>query len=61
MDRAQELYSSMLLRGYHDHFHYADIDRFSIKDALYMAGCILFFLVLRYADIAQLVGGLFVR
>ena len=25
MDRAQELYGSMLLRGYHGHFHYADI------------------------------------
>ena len=61
MDRAQELYSSMLLRGYHEHFHYADIDRFSIKDALYMVVCIMFFLALRYADIAQLIGGLFVR
>ena len=61
MDRAQELYSSMLLRGYHEHFHYADIDRFRLGDALYMTGCILFFLMLRYADIAQLVGGLFVR
>ena len=61
MDRAQELYSSMMLRGYHDHFHYADIDRFRMRDALFMAGCILFFLILRYADISQLIGGLFVR
>ena len=61
MDRAQELYSSMMLRGYHDHFHYADIDRFRMRDALFMAVCILFFLMLRYADISQLIGGLFVR
>ena len=61
MDRAQELYASMMLRGYHDHFHYADIKPFGAKDALFMAGSILFFLVLRYADIAQFIGGLFVR
>ena len=61
MDRAQELFSSMMLRGYHEHFHYADIDRFKARDALFMAGCILFFLLLRYGNIAQLIGGLVVR
>ncbi|MBQ1407612.1 MAG: hypothetical protein IIY88_05715 [Eubacterium sp.] len=61
MDRAQELYSSMLLRGYHEHFHYADIDRFKTRDALFMICGILFFLLLRYGNIAQLVGGLVVR
>ena len=61
MDRAQELYSSMILRGYHEHFHYADIDRFKARDALFMAGCILFFLLLRQGNIAQLVGRLVVR
>jgi len=61
MDRAQELYSSMLLRGYHDHFHYADIDRFRMRDALYMAACLLFFILLRYAGVAQLLGGMIVR
>ena len=61
MDRAQELFSSMMLRGYHEHFHYADIDRFKMRDALFMAGCILFFLILRYGSIAQLIGGLIVR
>ena len=61
MDRAQELYSSMLLRGYHQHFHYADIKPFRTRDALYLAGCILFFLLLRYVRVAQLLGGAFVR
>lgn len=61
MDRAQELYASMLLRGYHDHFHYADIERFKLRDALFMAGCILFFIILRYGNIAQLLGGLVIR
>ena len=61
MDRAQELFSSMMLRGYHEHFHYADIDRFKARDALFMVICILFFLLLRYGNIAQLIGGLVVR
>lgn len=61
MDRAQELYSSMILRGYHEHFHYADIDRFRGRDALYMLVSVLLFVLLRYGNISQLVGGLVVR
>ncbi len=61
MDRAQELYSSMLLRGYHQHFHYADIKPFRQRDALYSIGCGLAFLLLRYFRIAQLLGGMIVR
>ena len=61
MDRAQELYSSMILRGYHEHFHYADIDRFRGRDAVYMLVSILLFVMLRYGNISQLVGGLVVR
>jgi len=61
MDRAQELYASMLLRGYHQHFHYADIRPFRLRDALYMLGCILVFLLLRTVQVAQLLGGTLVR
>ena len=61
MDRAQELYSSMLLRGYHQHFHYADIKAFRTRDALYMIGCALAFVLLRTVNVAQLLGGMIVR
>ena len=61
MDRAQELFASMLLRGYHDHFHYADIDRFRLRDAGFMVLCIMFFVLLRYGNIAALLGGLVMR
>ena len=61
MDRAQELYSSMLLRGYHEHFHYAGIPRFSPRDGLYTLGCTAVFLLLRFVPLAQAVGSLFVR
>jgi cobalt/nickel transport system permease protein len=61
MDRAQELYSSMLLRGYHQEFHYADIRAFRTRDAVYLLGCVLIFWVLRTLKIAQLLGGMIVR
>ena len=61
MDRAQELYSSMLLRGYHEHFHYAPMKPFDGKDAAYMAGCTALFLLLRFVNVTQLLGSLFVR
>ncbi len=61
MDRAQELYSSMLLRGYHEHFHYADMKKFRSVDLAYMLGCVLIFLLLRFGNLTQLLGGLVVR
>lgn len=61
MDRAQELYSSMLLRGYHQHFHYAPTKPFRAKDAAYMILSIGLFFLFRYCDVAELIGGIFVR
>ncbi len=61
MDRAQELYSSMLLRGYRQQFHYADIKPFRPRDAVYLIGSIAFFLLLRHFRVAQLLGGMIVR
>ena len=61
MDRAQELYNSMLLRGYHDHFHYVEMKPFRMKDALYTLGWTCVFLLVRYVDVAQWMGSHFVR
>ena len=61
MDRAQELYSSMLLRGYHQHFHYADIKPFRKRDAVTIALCIGCFLLLRSVRIAEVLGRIVVR
>ena len=60
MDRAQELYGSMLLRGYHDHFHYAPKKPFGKRDALYLLCCLAVFVLLRFVDVAQALGHLFV-
>lgn len=61
MDRAQELYSSMLLRGFHQHFHYAPSRPFKGKDALYLILSIVFFVAVRYVDISQLIGQMLMR
>ncbi len=61
MDRAQELYSSMQLRGYHEHFHYAQTPPCTGKDAVYALGCAAGFLLLRTVNAAELLGGLLVR
>ncbi len=61
MDRAEELYNSMLLRGYHQHFHYAPVKACRAGDLLYALGCIAAFLALRFVNLAELLGGLLVR
>ena len=61
MDRAEELYNSMLLRGYHQHFHYAPVKQCQAGDRLFALGCMALFLALRFVNLAELVGGLLVR
>ena len=61
MDRAQELYNSMQLRGYHGHFHYAPHKPFGARDAVYTLGSIGLFVLLRFVDASQLLGSFVVR
>ncbi len=61
MDRAQELYASMLLRGYRQEFYYAEERAFRLRDALYVLACGAGFFLLRTVRIAELLGGAIVR
>ena len=61
MDRAQELYSSMLLRGYHEHFHYAPVGAFTMQDGAYLLVCVTALVLLRFAPVAQWIGSLMMR
>lgn len=56
MDRAEELYSSMLLRGYRGEFYYTEERAWSAKDAVYAAGWILFFIAARGVNLTRLIG-----
>lgn len=60
MDRAEELYGSMVLRGFNGNFFYADISPFRLKDLIYAAGCAAAFLCARTFDVPGLLGSFFV-
>jgi cobalt/nickel transport system permease protein len=61
MDRAQELYASMLLRGYHQHFHYAPVKPFRSRDAAYMSLSIAFFAAVKFWNVSEIIGMFIVR
>lgn len=61
MDRAQELYSGMLLRGYNQEFHYAPAKPFRTDDAAYLLACTAFCIFLRFVNITQLLGNMIIR
>jgi cobalt/nickel transport system permease protein len=61
MDRSQELYSGMQLRGFHGEFFYADAAPFRAADGAWLLGWTAVFLVFRCVPVAQLLGSLVVR
>ena len=56
MDRAQELYNSMVLRGFKGEFYYSDGLACSPGSVLATGVCIVCFLFARFMNIAQLIG-----
>ena len=60
MDRAQELYDSMLLRGFQGEFFYADVPPCKAGGIVYTLVCVLAFAVARLVPVTSLLGNLFV-
>ena len=60
MDRAEELYNSMLLRGFDGNFFYAEPPRVRLSGILFAALCCAAFLCGRLVDLPALLGSLFV-
>lgn len=60
MDRAQELYHSMLLRGFHGEFYYVGAPKGTAGGVICAFVCVGFFAAVRFAPLADLLGGLFV-
>lgn len=58
MDRAEELYSSMLLRGFCGEFRYADVKPAKAKDYVFTFAALGAFVLCRYFDIAEIFGGM---
>ena len=61
MDRAHELYESMLLRGFNGSFTYADSQKAMSRDYIFTAAALSFFILCRYVNIAELIGSIAVR
>lgn len=58
MDRAEELYAGMRLRGFHGEFYYAETGPFTWRDGLYVLLCCGAFALCRLVNVAALLGGL---
>lgn len=57
-DRAQELYESMLLRGFTGAFHYAQIPNARRKDYLFCLGNFAFLTAARFYNLPELLGNI---
>ena len=58
MDRAEDLYESMQLRGFHGEFYYAEVPRCTAGAVAFALGCAAFFAAARCWDLPQLLGNL---
>lgn len=61
MDRSEELYRSMQMRGFHGAFYYADVTPAVWQDAAYGILWFLLFGLLRFCNLSELIGGLTVH
>lgn len=61
MDRADELYASMQLRGYHGEFYYAESRGGGAGDLIYAVAWCAFILLARCVNLTQLLGMVVVR
>ena len=61
MDRGEELYNSMKLRGYCGEFYYADISKLGINSIFYCLVCIISFVLVRNVNLAEFIGIVLMR
>ena len=60
MDRAENVYESMCIRGYCGEFYYGERIKFCVKDVIYLLFWTVIFLVLRFLPVMEMLGRLFV-
>ena len=60
-DRGEELYNSMLLRGYKGEFPHAQTVPFHLNSLLYLLISLFFFLMARGVNFAATIGNLLMR
>lgn len=60
MDRAEDIYAGMQLRGFDGNFYYAETKIFTPGAAVYTAVCVALFILARNVNVVVLLGSLFV-
>lgn len=60
MDRAQNLYQSMQMRGFQGSFYYAKEEAWEREDLLYLAAWVIVFILLRLFNLSVIIGNIFV-
>lgn len=61
MDRAEALYQSMLLRGFHGEYYYAQVPKSGLSGVLFVLICAGAFLCARWVNLPALLGSLLMR
>ncbi len=59
-DRANRIYDAMLLRGFHGEYDFGTNKRLDLKSFLYFFGWIALFFILRFLNLSQVIGNIFV-
>lgn len=60
MDRAGDLYDSMVIRGYKGEFYYSRQNAGRLKDYIYLAVCIGFFMAARFYNLVDIIGNIII-
>lgn len=60
MSRGEELYNSMLLRGYRGEFPHSESANLQKNSVIYTVVSISFFIMVRYVNVAEILGNIFV-
>lgn len=60
MDKAENIYESMCLRGYDGEFSYNHSIKFNVQDYLYLIIWLAIFCILRFFPILEMVGNIFI-
>ena len=59
-DRANRIYDAMLLRGFHGEYDFGTYNRLDLKSFLYFIGWIALFFILRFLNLSQVIGNIFI-
>ena len=60
MDRADDVYESMCLRGFNGEYTYVGDHKYNKADIIYLVCWVAIFAIFRFTNVVEALGGLFV-